>query len=63
MTCKLIVDVFEECEANFLVPFRVLATASNGFGPPLLAVQYNRTVRVLFAYVPLIWQIFLAMDG
>ena len=52
-----LVDVLKELKADFLIPLGVLATALDGLGAPLLAVEDDLAVRVLFSYVPFVRKI------
>ena len=52
-----VINILEELETDLLIPLGVLATALDGLGAPLLAVEDDLAVRVLFSYVPFVRKI------
>lgn len=52
-----LVDVLKELKADFLIPLGVLPATLNGLSTPLFSIEDNLTVRILLAYVTLVWQV------
>lgn len=57
--CKLVFYVLVQLEADFFVPFWMLASALDRLRTADLCVQFEGTVWVLLAYMSLIGEVFL----
>ena len=56
---EFVLDIFEQLEPNLFIPFWVLASALNGFGPSSLIGELEDTIRILLANMPLVRKVFL----
>lgn len=57
--CWYVVGILVERVAKLLVPLRMLPPALDCLRPLLLSIERHRAIRVLLAYVSLVWKIFL----